>query len=81
MDPFGQAYLIEQLSCSLLKVLGGRGNQCRRQCVLEYRALRKKVVILEDETDGFIAERRQLRRIQCKRTSPRYFDGSRSRCF
>lgn len=65
IDPFQKTNLLDQF-LRTRGVLVGCRDQRRQQDILENRALRQQTMILEDESDFFSAELRQLRRIHTK---------------
>ena len=56
VQPFAQSDFLEKLYGALRRSLVRPSHQGGNQHVLEHRALRKQAVILEDESDLFVAK-------------------------
>ena len=67
VDPTGQADLIEKLPGPRLVSVARRSHQSGRQDVLQHRALRQKVVVLEDESNLLVSEGGELLGLEAER--------------
>ena len=70
VEPVGQTDPLEQVPGPGRRIGVGVPHQRRDEHVLEHGALRQQQVVLKDETDTPVPERRQLGRRQRERVDP-----------